>query len=61
MVDAANNNFRKEKNMNQDKPKKPGRPVTKKEPPKIPDTPENIAKAIMQKPPKKDWDYLKED
>lgn len=24
---------------------------------KIPDTPENIAKAILQKPPKK-WDYL---
>lgn len=24
---------------------------------KIPDTPENIAKAILQQPPKK-WDYL---
>ena len=24
---------------------------------KIPDTPENIAKAILQKPPKQ-WDYL---
>ena len=28
-------------------------------PPPIPDTPENIAKACMQGPPKKDWDYLK--
>lgn len=26
---------------------------------RIPDTPENIAWAIMQGPPKKDWDYLK--
>jgi len=25
----------------------------------IPDTPENVAKAIMKKPPKKEWDYLK--
>lgn len=41
-------------------PKKRGRPVTKEMPPKIPDTPENIAKAIMQRPPKKDWDYLKD-
>ena len=24
----------------------------------IPDTPENVAKAIMQGPPKKDWAYL---
>ena len=30
-------------------------------PPPIPDTPpENIAKACMQGPPKKDWDYLKQ-
>ena len=27
--------------------------------PAIPDTPENIARAIMQGPPKKEWDYLK--
>ena len=40
--------------------KKSGRPVTRKEPPKIPAKPESIAKAIMQSPPKKDWDYLKE-
>ncbi len=25
----------------------------------IPDTPENIARAIMQGPPKKEWDFLK--
>ncbi|MCY3803181.1 MAG: hypothetical protein OXG06_02095 [Gammaproteobacteria bacterium] len=40
---------------------KRGRPVTKKMPPKVPDSPENIAKAIMKGSPKKDWDYLKED
>ena len=27
--------------------------------PAIPDTPENIARAIMQRPPKAEWDYLK--
>ena len=27
--------------------------------PGIPDTPENIARAIVQGPPKKDWRYLK--
>ena len=25
----------------------------------IPDTPENIARAILAGPPKKEWDYLK--
>ncbi len=29
--------------------------------PHIPDTPENIAKAIMKGPPKREWDYLKRD
>lgn len=31
-------------------------------PPQIPDSPENVAKAILNTPPKKprDWDYLKE-
>ncbi len=29
--------------------------------PAIPDTPENIARAIMQGPPKKEWDYLKRE
>ena len=45
-----------------DKPKRPrGRPpVDRPMPEPIPDTPENIARAIMQGPPKKDWDYLKE-
>ena len=30
-----------------------------KMPPRIPDTPENIALACMQGPPKKDWEFLK--
>ena len=41
-------------------PKRPrGRPIEKAMPDAIPDTPENIARAIMSGPPKKDWDYLK--
>lgn len=51
-------NFRKEKTMT-DKPTPRGRPVEKPLPPPIPDTPENIALACMQGPPKKQWDYLK--
>ncbi len=44
-----------------DQPSRPrGRPVEKPMPERIPDTPENIARAIMQGPPKKEWDYLKE-
>ncbi len=27
--------------------------------PSIPDTPENVARAIMMNKPKKEWDYLK--
>ncbi len=43
-----------------EKPKRlPGRPVEKTMPEPIPDTPENIARAIMQGPPKKVWKYLK--
>ena len=43
----------------QDEPKRPrGRPE-KEWPDTIPDTPENVARAIMAGPPKKDWDYLK--
>ncbi len=38
---------------------KRGRPVQNTLPPPIPDTPENIAKACMQGPPKKEWRYLK--
>lgn len=29
--------------------------------PPIPDTPENVARAIMKGPPKKEWDYLKRE
>lgn len=36
-----------------------GRPPVLVMPEPIPDTPENIARACMQGPPKKDWDYLK--
>lgn len=36
-----------------------GRPVKNKMPAPIPDTPENIARAIMTGPPKRDWRYLK--
>ena len=37
-----------------------GRPVTKTMPERIPDTPENIARAILFTPPKKadEWKYL---
>ena len=39
--------------------KKPvGRPPNPMPEP-IPDTPENVARAIMQRPPKKNWRYLK--
>ena len=39
-----------------------GRPVEKPMPEPIPDTPENIARALLTTPPKKkdEWDYLKE-
>ena len=40
-------------------PRKKGRPVENKMPEPIPDTPENVARAAMQGPPKKDWRYLK--
>lgn len=39
------------------KPKRGRPPLPMPEP--IPDTPENIARAIMRRPPKRDWDYLK--
>ena len=39
-------------------PKPRGRPA-KPTVTHIPDTPENIAKAIMRGPPAKEWDYLK--
>ena len=39
-----------------------GRPVEKPLPEPIPDTPENVARALLTTPPKDegDWDYLKE-
>ena len=38
------------------------RPKRKLEmPEKIPDTPENLAKIIMKRPPKKNWRYLKRE
>ena len=39
-----------------------GRPVEKPTPALIPDTPENVARALLTTPPKDDgdWDYLKE-
>ena len=43
-------------------PKRPrGRPVIKPMPPPIPDTLENVARAIMQTPPKPkgEWRYMK--
>ncbi len=36
-----------------------GRPVKNTMPEPIPDTAENIARAIMRRSPKKDWDYMK--
>ena len=39
--------------------RKRGRPRIYVMPEPIPDTPENIARAILQGPPKKEWDYLK--
>ena len=36
-----------------------GRPVKNIMPEPIPDTAENIARAIMRGPPKKEWNYIK--
>lgn len=47
-----------------DKPKKPrGRPTEKTMPEPIPDTPENVMRAILATPPKREdeWNYLKEE
>ena len=38
-----------------------GRPVKNTMPEPIPDTPENVARAIMKGPPKKVWRYLKKN
>ena len=45
--------------MSTEKKKPRGRPPVLVMPDSIPDTPENIARACMQGPPKRDWDYLK--
>ncbi len=44
-----------------DKTRKRGRPVEKEMPVPIPDTPENVARALLTTPPKKkgEWNYLK--
>ena len=41
---------------------KRGRPIKNTMPEPIPDTPENIARALLTTPPKKEdeWDYLKD-
>ena len=39
----------------------PGRPRSMRYPAPIPDSPENIAKALMSGPPKKEWRYLEGD
>ena len=44
------------------RPKKPrGRPVKNTMPEQIPDTPENVARAILNTPPKKrdEWEFIK--
>lgn len=53
--------MRKRAKRKQEKRKRPSR--YDKLPPKIPDTPENIAKAVLNTPPKKadEWRYLKKD
>ena len=47
-----------------DKPRKgPGRPVEKEMPEPIPDTPENVMRALLRGKPraKDDWDYLRRE
>ena len=50
--------------MTDEKPKRPrGRPVKHPMPEPIPDTPENIARAVLATPNKRDdeWEYLKKE
>lgn len=37
-----------------------GRPVTREMPEQIPDTPENVARAVLSTPPKRKWRYQQE-
>ena len=46
--------------MAKEEKRKRGRPVKNEMPDPIPDTPENIALACMQGPPKKEWRYLED-
>ena len=39
--------------------RRPGRPPIRVMPERIPDTPENVARALMQGPPKEGWDFMK--
>ena len=43
------------------KKRKRGRPVKYKMPEQIPDTPENVLRAVLNTPPKKEdeWEYMK--
>ena len=49
-------------NKDDENPAPRGRPVKNTMPESIPDTPENIARALLTTPPKKEdeWDYLKD-
>ena len=43
-------------------PKRPrGRPPVRIMPDPIPDTPENVVLALCQRPPKRNWEFLKPD
>ena len=44
----------------QDQKRSRGRPASMRFPAPIPDSPENIARALMSGPPKKRWSYLEE-
>ena len=46
--------------MSEEKKRRRGRPVKNQMPEPIPNTMENVARAAMQGPPKKEWRYLKE-
>ena len=48
--------------MKSTKKRSRGRPVEKRWPDRIPDTPENVARALVRAKPKKqdEWKYLKE-
>ena len=59
MSNQANN--KKQRPMEQPGARKRGRPPVYVMPDPIPDTPKNVAQAILNTPPKKDkdWDFLK--